>query len=459
MSAVCALLTLHRFALKPSLLAVFSSRLGAVFLIASAGVLIASVVSIHQFRKIGASGSNAHFLTLAMNIASVVMCLLVGEATVRLLSVQTPTGLAVGKTILQPRLWKEVSRRFKEKLEVPASSSPFTLFDDRLGWVHGSDRRSDNGLYCMNKQGIRKSCKDGTPSTRIDEYRIALVGDSFTFGQEVPYEESWGGRLEQSLRPDVRVLNFGVMGFSVAQEFLRYERDVRPLHPDVVILSFINDNVLRTMRIYQFISFHNWEEPSAHPRFVINNGQLVLLNVPLPTPNEIVAYSSVRDLPFIGYDSGYDPIEWDRPYWKPFHYSILFRFITSWYPRWETKNTTRSDKEMFAINAEIVRAFVRLAESEGSIPLVMFLPSYEDLDRKRHDFEEYLPLGIRVLEASGVKYFDARPCLKNVEFDDYFGPDFHYSSQGNAAISECLNGVVRELLSGGRSRSNLKTVS
>ena len=43
--------------------------------------------------------SETYFILLGMNIASVVLCLLVGEATVRLLSVQTPAGLVVGKTL------------------------------------------------------------------------------------------------------------------------------------------------------------------------------------------------------------------------------------------------------------------------------------------------------------------------------------------------------------------------
>lgn len=455
MSALCALLSLHRFAIKPNTLAVFSSRLGAVFLIASACVLAASLVIIQQFRKIGASGSDVHFLTLGMNIASVVLCLLVGEATVRLLSVQTPAGLVVGKTTLRPRIWKEESRLFKEKLAMPASLPTFKdvddrlkVFDDRLGWAYYSNHRSDKGLYCTKELGIRGSCAEGISSNRVDKYRIALVGDSFTFGQEVPYEESWGGRLEESLKPDVRVMNFGVTGYSVAQAFLRYERDVRPAHPDVVILGVINDDFLRTRRIYYLIP--NWREPVVHPRFIVKNGKLELLNVPLPSPKEILAYSSVRELPFIEYDSGYDPFEWDRQYWTAFDHSILFRFVTSWYSGWETKDTTHSDKEMFAINAEIVRAFVRQAESEGSIPIVLFLPGYDDLESRRRDFKEYVPLGVKVLAASGVKYFDARPCFQKVEFGDYFEPGRHYSSQGNAAISECLTGVVRGFLPGGR---------
>jgi hypothetical protein len=460
-SALCVLLKIYNFAIEPNILAVFPSRLGAVVLIASACVFAASLVIIHQFRKIGASGSNAHFLTLGMNIASVVICLLVGEVTVRLLSVQIPAGFMVGETTLRPFMWKEASRRFKEKFAMPAPTPPFRdddsrlkVFDDRLGWAYRSNRRSDKGLYCTKELGIRGSCNDGTSSNRVDEYRIALVGNSFTFGQEVPYEESWGGRLEESLGPDVRVLNFGVTGYSVAQAFLRYERDVRPTHPDVVILGFINDDLLRTRRIYQILSFPTWGAPKAHPRFVLNNGQLVLLNVPLPTPDAIVTYSSVRDLPFIEYDSGYDPVEWEGPYWTPFQYSMLFRFVTSWYSHSEKKDMTRSDEEMFAVNAEIFQAFVRLAESEGSIPMVMFLPSYEDLDRKRHNFEGYLPLGIRVLETSGVKYLDARTCFQKVEYEDYFEPVYldpsrHYSSQGNATISQCLTPMVRDLLSAG----------
>jgi lysophospholipase L1-like esterase len=44
--------------------------------------------------------------------------------------------------------------------------------------------------------------------------RIALFGDSFTAGAEVPYTDTWGRRLEEKLRAQgaaVEVLNFGIL--------------------------------------------------------------------------------------------------------------------------------------------------------------------------------------------------------------------------------------------------------
>jgi hypothetical protein len=44
--------------------------------------------------------------------------------------------------------------------------------------------------------------------------RILLMGDSFTEGLGVPFEETFAGRLAQDLAPDTEVLNAGVIGYS-----------------------------------------------------------------------------------------------------------------------------------------------------------------------------------------------------------------------------------------------------
>ena len=67
--------------------------------------------------------------------------------------------------------------------------------------------------------------------------RIALVGDSFTFGEDVTYEETWGYFLEKELGSQFQVLNFGVAGYGVDQSFLRYEKDVRKWKPKIVIFA------------------------------------------------------------------------------------------------------------------------------------------------------------------------------------------------------------------------------
>jgi len=90
-----------------------------------------------------------------------------------------------------------------------------------------------------------RSPRPGTVfADRSADYRIALIGDSFTFSDEASYEESWSYKLERKLRPQVQVLNFGVSGYGIDQAYLRYKRDVRPWHPDIVVLGYIQGGYL-----------------------------------------------------------------------------------------------------------------------------------------------------------------------------------------------------------------------
>ena len=74
-------------------------------------------------------------------------------------------------------------------------------------------------------------------------FRIALLGDSCTFGFRVPHAWTYGARLEALLRStfparSVQVLNAGVPGYSIVQGRRRFEEDVLPLQPDAAVLYF-----------------------------------------------------------------------------------------------------------------------------------------------------------------------------------------------------------------------------
>lgn len=75
--------------------------------------------------------------------------------------------------------------------------------------------------------------------------RIAAVGDSFTFGQGVEDDETYPHVLEQVLNeraPDGRryeVLNFGVPGYSTAEEAAVLRTKVLRFQPDLVILGYV----------------------------------------------------------------------------------------------------------------------------------------------------------------------------------------------------------------------------
>jgi lysophospholipase L1-like esterase len=79
-------------------------------------------------------------------------------------------------------------------------------------------------------------------------YRIAVIGDSLTWGVGVAYRERFGDLLEERLnarRPaDVtyEVLNFGRSGWDIGDELEALRTLVLPAHPDFVLLQwYVND--------------------------------------------------------------------------------------------------------------------------------------------------------------------------------------------------------------------------
>lgn len=72
--------------------------------------------------------------------------------------------------------------------------------------------------------------------------RIALMGDSITYGLGVPIEKTFAAQLallfNQDAGQNIEVLNFGAPGFSSFQGLKQYEWLVHNFKPDVLVLAF-----------------------------------------------------------------------------------------------------------------------------------------------------------------------------------------------------------------------------
>ena len=81
--------------------------------------------------------------------------------------------------------------------------------------------------------------------------RIVSLGDSFTMGYEVAFEETFSQVLEARLRAAghrVEVLNAGVSGYSNAEALVYLERELLRYEPDVVLLSFFGNDLVDNVR-------------------------------------------------------------------------------------------------------------------------------------------------------------------------------------------------------------------
>jgi lysophospholipase L1-like esterase len=98
--------------------------------------------------------------------------------------------------------------------------------------------------YAINEDGFRGPV---SPVARpaAPTGRILLLGDSFTFGQGVPYEATWGAVTEGLLRQrgmPLDLMNAGVQGMDTRSELLMLRELAPRYRPDAVVLGFlIND--------------------------------------------------------------------------------------------------------------------------------------------------------------------------------------------------------------------------
>lgn len=142
--------------------------------------------------------------------------------------------------------------------------------DPLTGWRMRSDRSFEwtfDGRvtrYRSNAQGFRAE-REFDPTRRPI---IALAGDSFTWGTGVEYAETFGARLERRLA-DVEVRNLAMPGFGVDQMWMSVRHQALPMPPDLVVVTFIDDDFARSLTAYRPGEGFN------KPKFVLRRGVLV----------------------------------------------------------------------------------------------------------------------------------------------------------------------------------------
>jgi hypothetical protein len=97
-----------------------------------------------------------------------------------------------------------------------------------------------------NAEGLRAPASFLRPKPP-DVYRVLLLGDSQTFGNGVPYEQTFGALLENVLgrsarRSRVQVVNTGVPAYNTAQEAAYFAASGITYQPDCVLILFIDND-------------------------------------------------------------------------------------------------------------------------------------------------------------------------------------------------------------------------
>jgi hypothetical protein len=271
---------------------------------------------------------------LAVLLVSTLLSLAAAEVAIRVGLVPLPG------FIVSDGWWKE------RWLRTGRGGNPreFVALDPDLGWVVAA------GLDGIAYQGVRISTNSAHmrgrrefPLGRTGAARVAVVGDSYAFGQCVEDDETFPAVMEERL-PDTEVMNLGVMGYGQDQALLRMRRDALRYRPDVVVFGFHGTDMRRNV-----LRFRDY----AKPRFRLGDDGLRLENVPVPGPEAF------------------------RGPWPP----RLWNYVLMGRDRMAVERR-EGREEINRLSRAIVHRMAQEARDAGTRLAVVYLPRVGNLDRE-----------------------------------------------------------------------------
>jgi len=191
--------------------------------------------------------------------------------------------LEVGLRVIHLLQQEKIKTRFTEvshsNVDEEKRNNEWTFFeyDSLLGW---KNKAGGEGMFTIpdsktlvkiNAKGLRDSeHRYGAHS----QFRILILGDSFTWGFGVSQEERFSQQLAQWLGDSVEIINAGVSGYGTDQELLAYLTEGVKYQPDLVICAFGLEDIINNN--------HSVQYTYPKPYFTLEEHRLCLHNVPVP---------------------------------------------------------------------------------------------------------------------------------------------------------------------------------
>lgn len=145
-----------------------------------------------------------------------------------------------------------------------ASSEATTIFtrDESLGWRLQPNAEGTWGGVPVKINGKGLRGPELPYEKPVDTSRILYLGDSVTFGfliadDQATFPHQVGQILEARLSQPIETVNAGVGGYSPWQEYRYFAAEGLNYQPDLVIVSFVLNDVTEKFELLQFGGF--WE--------------------------------------------------------------------------------------------------------------------------------------------------------------------------------------------------------
>jgi len=291
-------------------------------------------------------------------------------------------------------------------------------------------RVNDSGFRCNHN--FEKNKKNGVR-------RILLFGDSFTAGDGVSNSKRYGDVLEREI-PNLEVYNFGLPATGTDQQYLAYKEYAVDIDHDLLIIAVFLENIRRVVSHYRNFKDENGDIACyAKPYFELDNGKLLLKNVPPPrhpidastlpdTEKEKIYRSSLY--PAIGQFTRNlgikDFIQ------KNFRYQPLPEYKSANNPAWI-----------------ILRAILCSWIDNHPKPTLLLVIPQDQYIRGLANPSSYQTRFREIASRSKCTFHDPLPDFFRYSMEErkkFSLRDYHYSSSGHAALAASMSPIVKLLL-------------
>lgn len=307
-------------------------------------------------------------------------------------------------------------------------------YDEEVGWKGvPSDEwhlATESGRFTVrhNAQGFRDVEETGRDPGKG---AIVFLGDSFTWGYQVEADEMFVERLRPRFR-DFEIRNLAHCGYGTDQELLTFERWSAPGNARLVVLVVCENDFADNASAVRY--------EKNKPRFVVEDGRLVLANVPVPRAEP----PSPRPAP-------------RRPAGlKQSVKDVLLRLhaLHAVYSALEARGqdpgalaarsveANRGDPKVTAL---LVARLNEAAAARGARLAVVAIPSKLEFQRGV-PYEPYQRDLERICAELKVAYLDLAPAMKGSLLRTYLRMDMHWTAHGHAVAADAIEEFLAGLL-------------
>ena len=299
-------------------------------------------------------------------------------------------------------------------------------YDDLLGWGGVPDGEAEfvtvnNKVWLAhNSEGHRdiehKASNENKPA-------IVFLGDSFTWGYEVEFDEMFVNQLRNKLS-DYEVFNLAHRGYGTDQQLLSFMRwyDGQPVE---LVVLMVSENDAEENGVGDRYG-------KSKPYYEIVKKEMVLMGVPVPeneawtnSPAEIAA-----------------PISWKTAlneffFKSHFIHDIDFRINLLRSSNKSSKVQHHYSPKEIVITSHILEEFKKEVEASGAEFVVFFIPSKREIE-KLDNSPPYQAEIIDICQELNIEYYDLAPNLQSTWPRAYYRYGIHLNVRGHQITSDAI---------------------